>query len=105
VVVRFPWGSVLALRCGSLAAPLDTASGGHRLPAPSSYSWWVPSHQPRPFAWPEKGRVDEAIRCRQLQLIATRRTSETGAFSSAEDADPPWTFSDLEEPSPNRVNL
>jgi len=34
-----------------------------------------------------------------------RRTSETGAFSSAEDANPPWTFSDLEEPSPNRVDL
>jgi hypothetical protein len=24
---------------------------------------------------------------------------------SAEDADPPWTFLDLEEPSPNRVDL
>jgi len=24
---------------------------------------------------------------------------------SAEDADSPWTFSDLEEPSPNRVDL
>jgi hypothetical protein len=34
-----------------------------------------------------------------------RRTSETGVFSSAEDANSPWTFSDLEEPSPNRVNL
>jgi hypothetical protein len=29
VGARFPWGSVLALRCGSLSAPLDTASGGH----------------------------------------------------------------------------
>jgi hypothetical protein len=37
--------------------------------------------------------------------IAMRRTSETDAFSSAEDADSPWTFSDLEEPSPNRVDL
>jgi hypothetical protein len=34
-----------------------------------------------------------------------RRTSETDAFSSAEDADSPRTFSDLEEPSPNRVDL
>jgi hypothetical protein len=34
-----------------------------------------------------------------------RRTSETDAFSSVEDADPPWTFSGLEEPSPNRVDL
>jgi hypothetical protein len=29
VGARFPWGSVLALRCGSLSAPLDFASGGH----------------------------------------------------------------------------
>jgi hypothetical protein len=29
VGARFPWGSVLALRCGSLSAPLDIASGGH----------------------------------------------------------------------------
>jgi hypothetical protein len=28
VGVRFPWGNVLALRCGSLSAPLDFASGG-----------------------------------------------------------------------------
>jgi hypothetical protein len=34
-----------------------------------------------------------------------RRTSETGAFSSAEDADSPWTFWTLEEPSPNRFDL
>jgi hypothetical protein len=32
VGVRFPWGSSLALRCGSLSAPLDVASGG-RSPA------------------------------------------------------------------------
>jgi hypothetical protein len=36
--------------------------------------------------------VDGAIRCRQLQPIAIRRTSETGAFLSAEDADSPWSF-------------
>jgi hypothetical protein len=65
----------------------------------------VPSLQPRPFAWSGKRRVDEAIRCRQLQPILIRRTSTTGAFSSAEDADSPWSFSDLEEPSPNRVDL
>jgi hypothetical protein len=29
VGIRFPWGSSLALRCGSPSAPLDTASGGH----------------------------------------------------------------------------
>jgi len=48
--------------------------------------------QPRPFAWSGKGRVDGAIRCRQLQPIAMRRTSETGAFLSAEDANSPWPF-------------
>jgi len=37
---------------------------------------------PRPFAWSGRGRVDEAIRCRQLRPIMTRRTSETGAFSA-----------------------
>jgi hypothetical protein len=34
-----------------------------------------------------------------------RRTSETGAFWSAEDADSPWAFSVLEEPSPKHVDL
>jgi hypothetical protein len=34
-----------------------------------------------------------------------RRTSETGAFLSAEDADSPWAFSVLEEPSPKRVDV
>jgi hypothetical protein len=33
--------------------------------------------------------IDEAIRCRQLRPIAMRRTSETGTFLSAEDADSP----------------
>jgi hypothetical protein len=66
---------------------------------------WVPSLQPRPFAWSGERRVDGAIRCRQLQPSVYRRTSETGAFSSAEDADSPWTFSVLVEPSPNHVDL
>jgi len=106
VVVRFPWGRVLALRCGSLAAPLDVTSGGLRHTCVIvAFESWVPSLQPQPFAWSEERRVDEAIRCRQLQPIAMRRTSETGAFSSAEDANSPWSFSDLEEPSPNRVDL
>jgi hypothetical protein len=34
-----------------------------------------------------------------------RRTSETDAVLSAEDADSPWAFSVLVEPSPNRVDL
>ena len=42
----------------------------------------MPSAQPRPFAWSGKGRVDEAIRCRQLRPFMIRRTSETGAFSA-----------------------
>jgi len=29
----------------------------------------------------------------------------TDAFSSVEDANSPWTFSVLEEPSPKRVDL
>jgi hypothetical protein len=52
-----------------------------------------------------EGRVDEAIRCRQLRPIAIRRTSETDALLSAEDADSPQSFSDLVEPSPGRVDL
>jgi hypothetical protein len=31
--------------------------------------------RPRPFAWSGERRVDEAIRCRQLQPITIRRTS------------------------------
>jgi len=38
--------------------------------------------------------------------IAMRCTSETGGrVTSAEDANSPWTFSGLEEPSPNRFDL
>jgi len=69
------------LRCGSLAAPLDFASGG---PRPACAIVVFVSGclrlQPRPFAWSEKGRVDEAIRCRQLWPLTMRRTSKTGAF-------------------------
>jgi hypothetical protein len=57
----------------------------------------------RPFAWSEGRRVDEAIRCRQLRPLASRRTSHRRLFS-VEDADSSWTFSDLVEPSPNRVD-
>jgi len=70
-----------------------------------AFEIWVPSSTSRPFAWSGRRRVDEAIRCRQLQPIAMQRTSETDAISSAEDANSPWTFSDLEEPSLNRVDL
>jgi hypothetical protein len=70
-----------------------------------AFESWVPSLQPRPFAWSEKRRVDEAIRCRQLQPIAMQRTSETDAILSVEDANSPWTFSDLVEPSLNHVDL
>jgi len=82
VGVRFPWGSVFALRCGSLAAPLDNASGGLS-PACAIVAFVVGAFaSPRPFAWSGMGRVDEAIRCRQLQPITLRRTSESGAFSA-----------------------
>jgi hypothetical protein len=80
VGVRFPWGDVLASRCGSLAAPLDIASGGRRPPAPSSRLFRVPSPQSRPFARSGEGRVDEAIRCRQLRPIPVRRTSRPTPF-------------------------
>ena len=96
-----------------LSAPLriSVRPVGRRVRGPSpacaivASESWVPSLLPRPFAWSGKRRVDEAIRCRQLRPITMRRTSETGAISSAEDADSPWTFSDLEEPSPSRVDL
>jgi hypothetical protein len=34
-----------------------------------------------------------------------QRTSETDAILSVEDANSPWTFSDLVEPSLNHVDL
>jgi hypothetical protein len=82
VGVRFPWGSVLALRCGSLSAPLDVASGG--LSPASAIVAFVTGclHTTPTIRVAREGRVDEAIRCRQLQPIAIRRTSETGAFSA-----------------------
>jgi hypothetical protein len=52
-----------------------------------------------------EGRVDEAIRCRQLRPNSIRRTAEPDALLSVEDADSPRTFSDLVEPSPIRVDL
>jgi len=79
----FPWGSSLALRCGSLVRPI-----GHCVRGPCTrlrhrrLRNWVPSPQTRPFAWPGEGRVGGAIRCRQLQPITMRRTSETDAFSA-----------------------
>jgi hypothetical protein len=57
----------------------------------------------RPIAWSGRRRIDEAIRCRQLRANTFRRTTHRRLFS-AEDADSPWTFSDLVEPSPNRVD-
>jgi len=60
--------------------------------------------QPQPFAWSGKGRVGEAIRCRQLRAVTLRRTSCRRLFS-VEDADPPRSFSDLVEPSPNHADL
>ena len=40
----------------------------------------MPSLQSRPFAWSGKWRVDEAIRCRQLRAITSRRTSGPTPF-------------------------
>jgi hypothetical protein len=88
-----------------LSAPLDVASGG--LPPACAIVAFVLGCrcQPQPFAWPGEGTIDEAIRCRQLQPITIRRTAWTGALLSAEDADSPWTFSVVVEPSPSRVDL
>jgi hypothetical protein len=62
VVVRFPWGVVLATRCGSLAAPLDTASGGRRLAAPpSSSDCGCPHCNPGHSRGQERGAIDEAV--------------------------------------------
>jgi hypothetical protein len=81
VVVRFPWGSVFSLRCGSWAAPLDVASGGlFTFPAPS-----LPCSECLPFD-PRRSRVQE--RGRSLELFApnsfgharTRRTARPTPF-------------------------
>jgi len=105
VGVRFPWGSILALRCGSLSAPLDVASGGH-LPACAIVAFVVGAFTATPairVVREEEGR--RSYSRRQLQPIMIRCTAETGAFSSAEDADSPWAFSVLVEPSPRHVDL
>jgi len=65
----------------------------------------MPRLQPRSFAWPEERRVDGAIRCRQLQPNHRLAHLWDRRLFSAEDANSPWTFSDLVEPSPNRVDL
>jgi hypothetical protein len=49
-------------------------------------------------------RVDEAIRCRQLRPNHDAAHLYDRRLFSAEDANSPWTFSDLVEPSPNRVD-
>jgi hypothetical protein len=36
----------------------------------------------RPFAWSGRRTIDEAIRCRQLQPITVRRTSESDVFAT-----------------------
>ena len=62
VVVRFPWGVVLATRCGSVAAPLDIASGGRRLAAPPSSSDAGAFHyNPGHSRGQERGAIDEAV--------------------------------------------
>jgi hypothetical protein len=62
----------------------------------------LPMRRSRGFASGRR-RIDEAIRCRQLWAITFRRTALRRLFS-AEDANSPWTFSDLVEPSPDRVD-
>jgi hypothetical protein len=76
VGARFPWGSVLALRCGSWAAPLDVASGGRRrFLRHRRFRLGCRHLRSRPFARSGRRTIDGAIRCRQLQPITIRRTT------------------------------
>jgi hypothetical protein len=80
-VVRFPWGSVLALGSGSYWPPLRTlreravAHLRHR-----RNHLRCSRLRSRPFAWSGRRRIDEAIRCRQLRAIAFRRTTRPTPF-------------------------
>jgi hypothetical protein len=58
-----PWGVVLATRCGSMAAPLDLASGGRRLTPPpsSSISAGAFHYNPGHSRGQERGAIDEAV--------------------------------------------
>jgi len=105
VGVRFPWGSVLALRCGSPSAPLDIASGGHS-PACAIVAFVLGafSHDPG------HSRGQGGGGSTKLFAVVSFGRSRSGApldrrHFSAEDADSPRTFSVLEEPSPGRVDL
>jgi len=105
VVVRFPWGIVLAIRCGSMAAPLDCASGGRRLAAPPSSSIvGCPHCDPGHSRGQEGGAVDEAVSFTSFDR-STRGAPLDRRLFSVEDANSPWTFSGLVEPSPNTVDL
>jgi len=105
VVVRFPWGSFLELHCGSLAAPLDHASGGRRPPAPPSSSFLrVSTLNPGRSRGQERGAIDEAVSFTSFGRSTLGAPLDRRLFS-AEDANSPWAFSDLVEPSPNTVDL
>jgi len=53
---------------------------GRRPSAPSSQSFRCPHWRSRPFAWSGRRRIDGAIRCRQLRVMAIRRTSGPATF-------------------------
>jgi hypothetical protein len=82
---------------------LDSASEGRRPSAPSSPSLGVPSAIPAiRVARKGEGR-------RSYSLPSASGRSRLGApldrrLFSVEDANPSWTFSDLGEPSPNRLD-
>jgi hypothetical protein len=78
VVVRFSVGERLSAPLRISVRPVGRCVREPSHPEPSSRSKsWVPSLQSRPFAWSGERRVDEAIRCRQLQPSMMRCTSET----------------------------
>ena len=79
--------------------PVGHCAGGRRLPAPSSHSYQVLPLRSRPFARPGERRVDRAVSTVSFDGSSPGAPLDRRLFS-VEDADPPRTFSGLEEPSP-----
>jgi hypothetical protein len=97
VVVRFPWGSGLALRCGSVffsVRPVGrcvqeaVACLRHRRFVSGALLL-----RSRPFAWSGRRRIGSAISVTSFGRFRFGAPLVRRLFS-AEDADRPWTFSD-----------
>jgi hypothetical protein len=86
-----------------VAASLDTASGGRRLSLRHRrHRIRCLSLRSRPFAWSGRRRIDEAFSVVSFGRAHLGAPLDRRLFS-VEDANSPRTFSDLVEPSPNRV--